>query len=152
MPEPLPFVPPAPNGPNMPQFPDLDNGPAVPPKADHDTLRGPAAPSEGSPLPPAAYGPATPETRQYINRPRVFLAYEVEHAANDANKIQIWLTSDDGRNWIHAGEDSDGRSPAEIRLPGEGVTGVRLLTGGQQPSTMSLDDGMVSWIELDVTK
>jgi len=129
----------------------------APPPVGYDALRVPSpSPSQNEPLalPAECAPPMSPEMRQFINRPRVYLAYEIDRPATGASKIQIWITRDQGKSWTHLGDDPDGKSPAEIRLPAEGVTGVRLLAGNQPPPTAvaNTQDGLTSWIELDVTK
>lgn len=90
-------------------------------------LGGPSAPG-GSPL---GVEPATvPASRniQLTNSKTVALEYDVEAQGNvGVDRVELWITSDDGLTWRAYDTDKDLKSPMTVELPGEGNYGFRLL-------------------------
>jgi hypothetical protein len=93
---------------------------------------------------------------QIVNNTNVFVNYAVENVgASGVGKIEIWVTSDQCRTWTKVVEERAGKNPAEIRLPGEGVFGVKMVAtngrgfGAQAPQS---GDPADTWIEIDTTK
>lgn len=99
---------------------------------------------------------AAPAQRLLVNRPHLFLEYQIEQAgASGVGKVEVWVTRDQGQSWQRLCEDADRKSPAEIELPGEGLYGVTLVISngrgfgatpprpGEQPQR---------WIEVDTLK
>lgn len=97
-----------------------------------------------------------PAQRLLVNRPHLFLEYQIEQAgASGVGKVEVWVTRDQGQSWQRLSEDADRKSPAEIDLPGEGLYGVTLVISngrgfgatpprpGEQPQR---------WIEVDTLK
>ncbi len=93
---------------------------------------------------------------EIVGHPTVFLNYAVEDVgASGVGKIEIWVTGDQGRTWRKNVDVSASKNPAEIRLPGEGVYGLKLVAangrgfGAQPPQS---GDPADSWVEVDMTK
>lgn len=107
------------------------NPPPVPPDL---PVRAPAnLPSE---LPGKA--PAVPH--QLINSTQASIEYRIDHVGSSGlGKVEIFMTPDNGQTWHRLAEDTAKRSPAEIKLPGDGVYGIRIVVtngngfGGQAP-------------------
>lgn len=84
----------------------------------------------------------TTRSRRLVRDPKILLNYRVEkQGPSGLGRVEIWITHDDGANWLRLAEDPDRRSPAEIVLPGEGTYGLRLVAsnaygfGGEPPKT-----------------
>ncbi|MFL5329922.1 MAG: hypothetical protein ACJ8C4_13540 [Gemmataceae bacterium] len=108
----------------------------------------------------------------YTNEPQVTIDYEVEHGPSGLGKIEVYLTQDDGRNWVkwqdllpndlHRGEPSmDNKRAVTVRLPDrEGVFGYRLVPysgaqmsagapqGGSEPEFRIQYDRTAPYVEL----
>ena len=67
-----------------------------------------------------------------VNSTEVQLEYAVEEVGpSGVAKADVWLTRDNGLTWKILTEDTDGKSPADCKLPGEGEFGITLvLTNG----------------------
>src|SRR5262249_26199425 len=69
-------------------------------------------------------------------------------------RIDVYITRDRGQSWEKLVEDTNKRSPVTVKLPGEGLYGVRLAImngngfGGRAPRS---GDRAQYWIEVDGT-
>jgi hypothetical protein len=76
-----------------------------------------------------------------VNSPKFGLRYEVEDAGpNGPAAVELYITTDGGRNWFKRGEDPDRTSPFPVDLGGEGTFGLKLVCKssanlGDQPPT-----------------
>ena len=152
----LPAVPPAPTA-AMAVAPSLPSVP-LPPAVNTTSY---TSPSSTTPLinevrysTPVAGG--SRGNRQILNTTRASVDYRIDQVGpSGVGKVDVWLTSDEGRTWQRYGEDADRRSPAEINLPGEGQFGIRLVVtngngfGGKAPQA---GDAPFSIVEVDLTK
>jgi hypothetical protein len=104
--------------------------------------------------------PAPAETatanRQLLNSTHAELAYQLnEVGPSGVGKVEVWMTSDDGKSWKKLCEDKNRKSPVEFDLPGEGVYGLTLVVcngygmGDPPPAKGDQPD---TWIEVDTTK
>jgi hypothetical protein len=111
---------------------------------------------------PAAAAPATPAQSGdtggqtlLVPSPRFPLQYAVDDSGpNGPAVVELWVTSDGGRNWIRRGEDPDRVSPFQVDLAGEGTFGLRLVARaasglGDQPPAPG--DAPHLWVEVDST-
>jgi hypothetical protein len=63
-----------------------------------------------------------------INSTQMSVEYNVNRKGpSGVSKVEIYGTTDGGRTWKRFGEDTDGMSPADVTLPGDGVFGLRLV-------------------------
>ncbi len=99
---------------------------------------------------------SSPQDMQLVNTTQVFLNYAFENVgASGVGKVEIWATRDQGQTWSKLAEDAQRKSPAEVRLPGEGLFGLKLVVsngrgyGAQPPQAGDPSDW---WIEVDTTK
>ena len=96
--------------------------------------------------------PASPESTSYINTTKCILNYVLENIdANTPTKMEFWATNDGGRNWAKLIDSSEGRSPAQLQLPGEGLYGIAIRSNnnGQAPTPGDKPD---CWVEVDTSK
>ena len=64
----------------------------------------------------------------FINTTLASIEYRLDHVGpSGVGKVEIFMTPDNGQTWHRVGEDTARRSPAEIRLPGDGVYGIRIV-------------------------
>ncbi len=94
-------------------------------------------------------------SRQLINSTHTFLNYQIDHpGAGGANKVQVWMTRDEGQTWQRLCEDASGRSPVAIDLPGEGSYGLSLVVSNGSASEMppARGDAPDFRLEVDLTK
>ena len=95
--------------------------------------------------------PATPlqGTHPIINTTRCTLDYAVENIViGGVPKMEFWATKDNGRTWVRVPDESGGRSPAKLLLPGDGMYGVRIKANGNgQPP--HLGEAPDCWVEVD---
>ena len=94
-------------------------------------------------------GPAVSGTHRIINTNRCTLDYAVENVfVGGQVKMEFWATRDGGRSWNRLTDDSGGRSPARLTLPGDGLYGIRIKANGngQPPQGGEAPDG---WVEVD---
>jgi hypothetical protein len=129
---------------------------------------GVAEPAGTSTMHPAATSDPAPSTTagtlsrqsttpsQIVGNPTVFLNYEIENqGASGVGKIEIWATGDQCRTWTKMVDDPSHKNPAELRFPGEGLFGVKLVAangrgyGAEPPQS---GDPADCWIEVDMTK
>jgi hypothetical protein len=98
--------------------------------------------------------PAAPT--QIVGNPTVFLNYEIENqGASGVGKVEIWATADQCRTWTKMPDEPARKNPAEIRFPGEGVFGVKLVASngrGYGAEPPQAGDPADCWIEVDMTK
>lgn len=118
-------------------------------------------PLAGTPPLAAPVMAATPQGKQngpklILNQPHVVMEYKIDQVGpSGVGKVEVWITSDEGRSWERLCDDIDRRSPAEFDLPKEGTYGVALvvlngnLVGDPPPSPGTQPD---CWIEVDTTK
>jgi hypothetical protein len=109
------------------------------------------------PFPVAVHQTAQPEQPtpniQLVNDTRLFLDYSVESQGNGGvGKVDIWATRDRGHSWFFLCTDAKKQSPAEIRLPDEGLFGIKLVVAnlrgyGAEPPRQG--DQADWWIEVD---
>lgn len=115
-----------------------------------------------SPPPPA---PEPPERRHYglppgekprlTNSRRFSLEYDVD-AVGPAGvaSVELWVTTDGGRDWTRWGADPDRTSPFEVEVDSEGVYGFRVVIvgnnglAGRPPRSGDLAD---LWVAVDTT-
>jgi hypothetical protein len=66
-------------------------------------------------------------------------------------KVEFWATRDHGKSWQRVPDESNGRSPAQLLLPGDGLYGIAIRSGGnrQAPTANEVPD---CWVEVDTTK
>ncbi len=112
--------------------------------------------AEPMPANPVLEKTATSPPRQIVNATHVSLDYRIEQQGpSGVGKVEVWMTRDNGQNWLHLCDDPDRRSPVEIDLPGEGVFGITLVVtngnGVGDPSPVRGDSPDL-WIEVDTTK
>jgi hypothetical protein len=94
--------------------------------------------SQGSPVPVQIPNQASPRGMppvQIVNEPEIVLEYEVSKVGpSGLGKIEVWLTRDNGANWVRFAEDPDANQATigeqykrTLLLPGEGVYGISLV-------------------------
>jgi hypothetical protein len=101
------------------------------------------------PPPPATLAPAD---TKLIASTRCSLEYALEGVQPAAvGKVEFWATRDHGKTWQRVPDESNGRSPAQLVLPGDGVYGIAIRSGGnrQPPAGNDTPD---CWVEVDTTK
>jgi hypothetical protein len=115
--------------------------------------------------PAAATASPPPETASppiLVANPRFGLKYEVDDAGpNGPAAVELYITTDGGRNWFKRGEDPDRMSPFPVDLGGEGTFGLKLVckssanqgdqppTSGEVPQTIVEVDSSGPVIKLD---
>jgi len=76
---------------------------------------------------------------QRTNNPNVSLDYQVtKQGPSGVGKVELYLTEDDGRTWRPYAINPNRKPPFNVRLPGEGVFGLKLVVQsgaglGQRP-------------------
>ncbi len=77
---------------------------------------------------------------QLINTTQASIDYRIDHVGpSGVGKVEIYMTPDNGQSWHRLAEDMAKRSPADVRLPGDGVYGIRIVVangngfGGKAP-------------------
>jgi hypothetical protein len=63
-----------------------------------------------------------------VNDAQLALEYEIKCGPSGVGKVEVFLTEDDGKSWRFWAEDTDKKSPVTVKLPGQGVFGLRLVT------------------------
>ncbi len=97
-----------------------------------------------------------PSNLQLVGSTQVFLNYAVENVgASGVGRMEIYATRDQGQSWTKIAEEQTRKNPAEVKLPGEGVFGLKLVASngrgfGAQPPQAG--DAVDWWIEVDLTK
>jgi len=51
--------------------------------------------------------------------------------SREVANIQLWVTRDEGRSWRLYGIDEDALSPFEVKVPGEGIYGFRIVAAAR---------------------
>jgi hypothetical protein len=81
--------------------------------------------------PMQVYGRELPQP-QLVSSRQISLDYEIKKIGpSGVGKVELWITSDDGKTWKRFAEDPQLKSPMTVELPGEGVFGLRLLIQSQ---------------------
>jgi hypothetical protein len=137
---------------NDPYFPKLEAPPPAEPalvRAEPNrsaSLKVEAAPADARPMPPAR-GP-----HEIIGTSRCTLDYTVENLiVGGQPKIEFWATRDNGKTWSQVPDESGGRAPAKLVLPGEGVFGIRVVANGDGASPRQ-GEKPDAWVEVDTTR
>jgi hypothetical protein len=63
-----------------------------------------------------------------VSDTQISLEYEVKFGPSGVGKVQLYLTEDDGKSWRPWVEDENKKSPMIVKLPGQGVFGLRMVT------------------------
>jgi hypothetical protein len=89
-------------------------------------------------------------TTTYINSRRCTLNYVIENVSGPV-KLEFWATKDGGKNWQQLTDESGGKSPAQLVMPGDGLYGILIRgeSNNQPPAPTEKPD---CWIEVDTTK
>lgn len=119
--------------------------------------------TRASARPPAGSAPpdnATPPI--LVSSPKFNLKYEVDDAGpSGPAAVELYITTDGGRNWFKRGEDPDRTSPFPVDLGGEGTFGLKLVckssanqgdqppTSGEVPQTIIEVDSSGPVVKLD---
>jgi hypothetical protein len=97
------------------------------------------------PTKPPAHLPELPiktssAPHQLISTTQASIEYRIDQVGpSGVGKVEIYMTPDNGQTWHRLAEDTVKRSPAEIKLPGDGVYGIRIVVsngngfGGKAP-------------------
>jgi hypothetical protein len=93
---------------------------------------------------------------QLINKRQFELFYDVDAVGSDGIvQVELWMTSDGGRNWASYGLDEDCRSPMVVKVDEEGLYGFRVVVEtasglrGPSPDRGDLPD---MWVGVDFTR
>ncbi len=93
---------------------------------------------------------------QLINKRQFELFYDVDAVGSDGIvQVELWMTSDGGRNWASYGLDEDCRSPMLVKVDEEGQYGFRVVIEtasglrGPSPEPGDLPD---MWVGVDFTR
>jgi hypothetical protein len=154
-PDPLPKGPdPLPLAPTLPIAPPPPPGPAAGKTAAAESTSARAKLPEKVEKTSLPASPGQP-ARQLLNTTRAAVDYHLDQVGpSGISKVEVYITSDEGKTWLRLCEDPDRRSPAEIELPGEGLFGIRLVVtngngfGGSPPAR---GEAPTCWIEVDLT-
>ncbi len=130
---------------------DLDRSPGMPPPTRGET------PGRPAPQAPPRFEPPEGIKPYLVDYPRFELHYDTAKLAPEgAEQIEIWGTADGGQTWELFALDEDGRSPAQVEVPGDGVYGFRYVArGGRVPAGQrqpSAGDRPEIWIEVDASE
>lgn len=89
------------------------------------------------PIDPPAAGSAQ---HQLINTTQASIDFRIDQVGpSGVGKVEIYMTPDKGQTWHSLREAVDKRSPVEVKLPGDGVYGIRVAVsngngfGGRAP-------------------
>ncbi len=115
-----------------------------------------------SPAPAASPGAESSNPPILVSNPKFGLKYEVDDAGpNGPAAVELYITTDGGRNWFKRGEDPDRASPFPVDLGGEGTFGLKLVckssanqgdlppTSGEIPQTIVEVDSSGPVVKLD---
>jgi hypothetical protein len=135
----------------------------VPDQHQHDTPQpvhdapGPISLEPTSSLPPAVkVAPAQgSQQRQVLKTPVAMIDYRLEKVGpSGVGKVEVWAKDETAAAWQRLTVDASHRNPIEVRLPHDGLFGIRLVvsngngTGGNPPQP---EDQPSFWIEVDST-
>lgn len=115
-------------------------------------------PASTSPVPetaPAFPPAAPPRDVPIVNALRCKIDFSVEQSAGEVAKVEIWTTVDGGKTWQLSGECRDGKSPANVEFPRDGVYGYSFVVkagAGPMPTAPTAGDMPDAWIEVDTQK
>ncbi len=73
--------------------------------------------------PPAGASPSP----QLTNNSQISLDYQATPGPSGIGKVELWVTTDDGRTWRPWAEDPDQLSPIVFDLPADGIYGFTLV-------------------------
>ena len=116
----------------------------------------------GSATPPPADKPKDAEKKTgldaskpiklVVNSTDAQLDYAIEEVGpSGIGKVDVWITKDNGLTWKILAEDTDGKSPANCKLPGEGEFGITLaITNGSGAQGKGPTPGEKPEISLEV--
>jgi hypothetical protein len=120
--------------PPAPNYPPAGGNPPAPNPTDSATHvvawspnSDPGVAGQGG-LPSAAPARGPAPNVLVVNDPQVTLEYDMKAGPSGLSKVELWLTEDEGRTWRPYAEDEDKKSPITVKLPGQGLFGVRLVT------------------------
>lgn len=109
----------------------VSNPPAMPTVTSNSS---PVASNAVPPTMPLSNPPAVKATKpsmpalQFSNSLHVELNYKISTIGpSGVEKVELWLTQDDGRTWRRFAEDTDKEPPFDVDLPGEGVYGFSIV-------------------------
>jgi len=100
--------------------------------------------------------PATPPTpaptgisHPILGTSRFTLDYAVENVVVGGQaKVEFWGTLDNGRTWQKVNDESNGRSPARLQMPGDGLYGIRVKANGNGAAPYP-GEAPDAWVEVD---
>jgi hypothetical protein len=122
------------------------------PSADSDPIPAHVESRSNKPAP----ADTTSTNRQLLNSTHAELAYQLDQVGpSGVGKVEVWMTSDEGKTWKKLCEDKNRKSPVEFDLPGEGVYGLTLVVSngyGMGDPPPAKGDQPDAWIEVDTTK
>lgn len=93
-------------------------------------------------------------TVQMLNTRRCVLSYAFDGVPQElVQRVEVFVTRDEGRTWVNLGEDPDKRSPVELYLPEDGTFGfVVLVSTARQPAAPpAASEAPDWWVEIDTT-
>ncbi len=109
----------------------------------------PAAPSESVPAPDG-------QKPRLTNSRRFSLEYDVETVGPEGlQAVELWGTTDGGRNWVKWGSDPDKASPFDVEVNSEAIYGFRIVIVGRNGlATGSPRPGEAAdiWVGVDLTR
>jgi hypothetical protein len=93
-----------------------------------------------------------PSNVPLVNSLRCRLDFSLDARA-EGSPVEVWATSDGSKTWVKCGEIPQGRSPAVVALPQDGLYGF-LFTAQTPGGTLSPRPGTMpdAWVEVDTTK
>src|SRR2546423_1216241 len=112
---------------------------------------------QSSAVPPAAPAMAKGSAAagvQIINGTHASLDYQLDvKKLGASDKVEMWLTCDEGQSWQKQCEDADRVSPIECDLPGEGVYGLSVVvSSGSTSFPPAKGESPAAVVEVDLTK
>ncbi len=104
---------------------------------------------------PVTSQPEIQVQRQLVNDTRLYLDYALDaQGAGGVGKVDFWHTRDRGKSWHFLATDPKKQSPAEIRLPEEGLFGIKIVVANQRgfgAEPPKAGDQPDWWVEVDKT-
>ncbi len=84
------------------------------------------------------------------------LEYEIDAVGPEGVKsVELWMTSDGGKNWRRWTTDDDLRSPMDVAVEGEGIFGFRIVVisnEGLRTRSPRRNDPADMWVNVDTTE